>query len=214
MQPPTILGAALLVLAAGGCCVDPPHPGDWLAVGWRSPTQAFESFQTAIRADSAELEYRAFSVGFRERNGISKLVWREARIQLRERYPWLRKGIADARFTNPPTIAGDRASGVVESHGTRIAVEFVREDFAQLWQGDELVADEYVRFRDVTFVQTGSDQTPAFHGHVALPSGDETGSAITELTIGREWKIDSFQTIDPDPASSRAEDTHREKGLD
>jgi hypothetical protein len=214
MVPPRFLGATLVLLAAGGCCVAPPRPDDWLAVGWRSPTQAFGSFQTAIRADSAELEYRAFSTGFRDRHRISKLGWREAREKLREEYPWLRKGIADAEFKSVPVVEGDRAHGVIVSHGTEVAIGFVREDFAQLWEGDALVSDELVVFRDATFVQKGGDQTPEFHGHVALPSGDETGSAITELTIGREWKIDSFEAIEATPASSRAEAPSREENVD
>jgi hypothetical protein len=147
MISPRILGALLVVLSVQSCCVAPPRSDDWLGVGWRSPAQAFASFQTAIRADSAELEYRAFSTGFRERHRISKLAWREARLELRERYPWLRKGIADARFTSIPLVAGDHARGEVESHGTRIRVDFVREDFAQLWEGETLVSDELVRSR-------------------------------------------------------------------
>lgn len=216
MIPPRLLGAPLLLLLSGGCCVAPPRSDDWLAVGWRSPNQTFASFQTAIRADSAELEYRSFSNGFRERNGISKIAWREARAQLRARYPWLRKGIADARFVKPPLVEGARARAEVVSHGTLLRIEFVREDFAELWEGESLVADSLVPFEQTSFVQAGGSGSHWFQASVVLPSGDETGSAITELRIGREWKIDSFGEIESNPenASSRAEAPPREKNVD
>jgi len=63
------------------CCVRPPLTEEWLDVGFREPDQAVKTFQTAVRADSSELEYRCFSAGFRERNHISRLTWEEARAQ-------------------------------------------------------------------------------------------------------------------------------------
>ncbi|MDZ4774231.1 MAG: hypothetical protein SGI72_13960 [Planctomycetota bacterium] len=216
MSPPRILGALLPLFIASSCCVAPARSDDWLAVGWRSPTQAFTTFQTAIRADSAELEYRTFSNGFRERNQISKIAWREAREELRKRYPWLRKGIADAAFVSPPEVVGARAHATIASHGTEIAIEFVREDFAELWEGDTLVADDLVVFDRATFVQKGADGRRWFQGSVALPSGDESGSEITEQRLGREWKIDSFEAIESSSqdARSRAEAKLHQENLD
>ncbi len=216
MHPQSILGALLLLLSAGGCCVAPPRADDWLAVGWRSPAQAFATFQTAIRADSAELEYRSFSNGFRERNQISKIVWHEAREALRERYPWLRKGIADARFVKAPEVFGARARGTIESHGQAIEIEFVREEFVELYAGEVLVHDEWITFDTSVFVRKAADGRPWFQTSVALPSGDESGSAITEQRLAREWKIDSFEAIESNPqdARSSAEAPLHQKVLD
>lgn len=216
MSSPPLLAALGLGLCLPACCVAPPSDGAWLAVGWRSPTQAFETFQTAIRADSPELEYRCFSNGFRERNNISKIVWREGRERLRAENPWLRKGIADARFVVAPLVQGALASAVVASHGHQIEIHFVREDFAELYEGETLVGDELVDFEQLTHTQPGSDDRVWFQASVALPSGDSTGSAVTEMRIGREWKIDSFTELESPRKDdrSRAEALEREAQID
>lgn len=216
MTPPMLVTAALLGLLAPACCVAPPRTEEWLTVGWKSPRQAFATFQTAIRADSAELEYRCFSTGFRERNGISKLGWREARAELRRQHPWLRKGISDARLESDPVQNGPRARAVAASHGQRIALGFVREDFAELWQGDTLVLDEGIDFERATLEQRGADGRRWFQASLALPSGDETEHDWSEMRIGREWKIDSFEVLDasPEALDPRAKVPPLEEDLD
>lgn len=191
-----LVGTVCLCAGLGGCWVAPPRPDEWMRVGFRGPEQAFASFQVAVRADEPELEYRCFSDGFRQRNHISKMAWREARIELRRQYPWLKKGIADARIeTLDPR--GDRAHAVLETHGERIEIEFVREDFAELWAGTERIADEYVPFDSATNTQVGSDGKTWFQGSVALPLRGADAAPVTEIHLAREWKIDSFRSIPP-----------------
>ena len=73
-------GIAFLVGLAS--CTSLPTPAEMLAIGYRSPEQCFETFQTAVRADEPALEYSCFSQHFRSANRVSQLVWREVREQL------------------------------------------------------------------------------------------------------------------------------------
>ncbi|MBL8858510.1 MAG: hypothetical protein JNL28_08410 [Planctomycetes bacterium] len=195
MPPLRLLQAVVLAVSAAGCCVAPPRADEWLAIGWRSPEAAFATFQTAIRADEPELEYRCFSQAFRERNDLSKIVWREAREELRRAHPWLRRGIADATFSEGPFVIEGRASGIVVSHGQRIRIDFVREDFAELWAGDRPVSDELVRFTEHTSTQKARDGRTWFQGSIVLPAIDTDPATITEMRLGREWKIDGFESL-------------------
>jgi len=188
---------ALLAWPLGACCVSPPLVSEWEAVGFRSPSQAIATFQTAVRADAPELEYRCFSTGFRARNGISKVVWREAREELRSRHPWLRKGLADARVEGAIDQRGDRATAQLVTHGWHIRVGLVREDYAELWAGDRLVSDEEnVSFARQSAAQEASDGRVWVSGSVLAPAGFTPEDEVTEVHVGREWKIDSFENVD------------------
>jgi hypothetical protein len=198
-----LLGACSLA----GCWVSPPRVEDLLAVGYRTPEQAFRTFQTAVRADEPELEYRCFSQDFRDRNGISKLVWREAREKLRDDFPFLRKGLTDATAVEPVVVRGDRARLRVTAHSHVIEIGLVREDFVEVFAGGELWFDSAVPFEEHTGIQTRADGARWIYGQSALPSGAGAVPEFTELRFGREWKIDSFESTDapPPPKSSRAE---------
>ena len=195
------LAAALVIAGLAGLggtsCICPPSSREWLGIGFRSPAQAVTTFQVAIRADEPELEYRCFSDGFRRRNRISKMVWLEAREELRREYPWMRRGIVDAVIEGPVSVSGDRASAMLETHGTRIRVEFVREDFVELYGPEGLVYDDFQPFDRTTGVQNGSSGGRWIYGTFELPPALPAGTEMTELRFGREWKLDAFETVDP-----------------
>jgi hypothetical protein len=178
------------------CCVRPPLTEEWLDVGFREPDQAVKTFQTAVRADSSELEYRCFSSGFRERNHISRMTWAEARAQLREKYPWMRRGISDMELEGDLRRAGQRVEGTWVTHGRRIRIALVREDYAELWSGKQLLKDDAgVDFAKHTLVQRDAESNTWFYGYVQMPFGPETPD-VTEVHVGREWKIDGFDTVE------------------
>ncbi len=182
----------------GGCWVAPPRAADLLAVGFRTPEQAFRTFQTAVRADEATLEFRCFSIGFTHRNHLSQRTYREGRNQLRAQYPWLRKGIADAEITQPTVVRGERARMQIASHGHRFGVDLVREDFGEVWAGSELVVDpDDLNFEEHAGFQPAPDGSRWFYGHIPWPSGSAVRDAdITEIRVGREWKIDGIEAVD------------------
>ena len=207
LAPLAHVAVALAACSLASCWVSPPRVEDLLAVGYRTPEQTFGTFQTAVRADEPELEYRCFSQDFRDRNGISKLVWREARENLREQFPFLRKGLTDATTVEPVLVRGQRARLCVATHSYVIEIGFVREDFVEVFSGAELWFDDSIAFEEHTGIQTRADGGRWIYGQSALPSGAGAVPEFTELRFGREWKIDSFETMDapPPPKSSRAE---------
>ena len=181
----------LLGLAAAGCRVAPPGIQELLAVGFRTPEQAFGTFQTAVRADDPGLERRCLSSDFLARNHLSEQVFRTFWERLEKDEPFLRKGIADARVEGPAELRPGRARIRAESHGRKLVVELVREDFCEAWAGGDRIADEAAPFRERTGVQEGSDGTRWIYARMPLPAGVEPERA-TELRFGREWKIDRF----------------------
>jgi hypothetical protein len=188
------LAPLLSVWILAAACLCPPSDRDLLDVGFRSPEQAFRTFQTAVRADDPELEYRCFSAGFRRRNALGQRNWRVAREDLRRSHPWLRTGIAKAKITS--LQAGERSARLEATClGVRVAVDLVREDFAQLWEGAELVLDREAPFDAWVEVQAARDGERWITGGVPLPA-DADGGTITELRLGREWKIDDFREVD------------------
>jgi hypothetical protein len=195
----------LLLAPAAACCVAPPDTRELLAVGFRTPEQAFSSFQTAVRADDPGLLRRCLSADFVARNRLSEQVFRTFWEKLKKDQPLLRKGVADAKPKGPPELRSDRARIRAESHGRKLLVELVREDFCELFAGDEKVVDEAAPFRERAGVQPAADGTTWFFVRMPLPPA-VAAERVTELRVGREWKIDSFQ-VEEDGPKRTARDT-------
>jgi len=193
---PWSLGLALIGSAlCAACCVAPPKAGDLLAVGFRTPDQAFATFQTAVRADDPGAQYRCLSADFLRRNGLSEIAFREYLDQLDREEPLLRKGIADARPASPAEVRADLARLLVVSHGRSIRIDLVREDFCEAWEAGERRVDEAAPFRERSGVQTGGDGTRWIFGRMPVPEG-VAAERITEVRVGREWKIDGFAPVE------------------
>ena len=191
-----MLGRLLLLAALAGsgsaCCVAPPATEDLLAVGFRTPEQAFATFQTAVRADEPALLRRCLSADFVARNHLSEQVFRVFWERLLDEQPFLRKGIADAERPLPAEVRREHARIRAESHGRKITVDLVLEDFCEAWAGAAKVADEAAAFRERTGAQPADDGTSWAYGRMPLPAGVRPES-LTELRFGREWKIDGFE---------------------
>lgn len=205
-RPGGTLLAALAVLAASPLagCLCPPSDEALLAVGFRSPEQTVRTFQTGVRADEFELEYRCLSLAFVRANSLSKLVYLEFRDELFRQHPFLRSGLAKARVRSVET-EGDRSRVTLESFGRTFQLELALEDFAQVWAGGELVLDRDARFDEWTSIAASGGER-WITGGVPLPDGTD-GREVTELRLGREWKIDHFlgETTDAaGPAGSAA----------
>jgi hypothetical protein len=209
--PFVVLAAAASTAA---CCVAPPDARELLAVGFRSPEQAFASFQTAVRADDPGLLRRCLSADFVARNHLSEQVFRTYWAELEKNQPFLRKGIADADAKGPAEIRGDRARIRAETHGRKLEVELVREDFCEAFAGGEKLVDEPAPFRERTGVQPAADGSSWIYGRMPLPPG-VASDRVTELRFGQEWKIDSFriQEDGPEPAASRPSSASPERAL-
>jgi len=184
-----------LSMAVSACCVAPPRAGELLAIGFRTPEQAFRTFQTAVRADDPGALRRCLSAGFIAEHRLSEQVFREFWAQLEKEEPFLRRGIADAKIEEPVEVRRDLARLHAVSHGRRIDVALVREDFCEAWEGGDRRIDEAVAFHDRSGVQTTPEGARWMFGRMPVPDGVAT-DRITELRVGREWKIDGFEILD------------------
>lgn len=178
------LGLRLALLGSTASCVSTPKPAEVLATGFRSPEQCFRTFQVAVRADEPGLEYRCFSTRLRAEQHLSQWAWRELRENLWSQ-PGMRWAVALAKVEAPPSVLGARAELVVGALGKRVHLEFVREDFAELWSGSEKLADSEIEFTR----QTGTQEGRWFYGQVEMPAAVDSAK-VTEMRLGREWKLD------------------------
>jgi hypothetical protein len=191
--PPYAL--ALPVWALSPACLAAPCPEDWLAIGFRSPEQTFKTFQTGLRADLPDLEYRCLSGRLKSREqgeGISQLGYREFRAQLFREQPWLKQA-ARAEVVEVRRLADDRCRLVAHVsflwHDETFAIDLVREDYYEIWKDDQRAADDAVPWEELARVGEGELLLA-----LPLPPGLAPGE-IGEGRAGREWKIDGFPLI-------------------
>ena len=202
--PRACLGIGLL-WSSGGCCVPPPDTRQAVEYGFQTPEQAFESFRTAVQGELFEYEYRCFSSSWKKRNGVgSLLLYLEVRDQLMAENPFLKKGIYDAKVLSADRPAPDRALIEAESHGRRLVVRLVRQEFWEIRVEGELLADDEVRDllgEEIVVLQEVSVDSGRYvlWGYVPI---DDPGLAkvFSLVSFGREWKIDYFGVAQADPA--------------
>lgn len=210
MTLPSLAGPLAATLLLGACCVTPPDAEEVMNTGFRTPRQCLETFQVGVRGDLARLEYRCLSVGYRDRNGLSQLGYREFRERELRADPWFAKGVADAEVALEEPLGPFRHRLVAESHGYRFEVVLVREDAWQAWAGERLLADELLEgggFESHVEVSGGPAHAPAVLAIAELPprlahrDPDELRTAVTEFRIAQEWKIDSIRPLEQDDES-------------
>ena len=181
----------LLVLWASGLsgCLSGPTEEAWLGVGFRSPEQAFATFQTGMRAELPDLEYRCLSGGLKTREGVSQLGYREFRRELFAAQPWL-KLAARAEIVRREELGPGhvRLHAEVETwfKDVEFALDFVREDYWELYAGAERVADDVADWGRLVR-ERGDDLD------VRVPRPPQlTLEELSEVRAGREWKIERF----------------------
>jgi len=197
-----VAAAALAAPLAG--CLCPPEAEELLAVGYRSPHQALETFQTYLRADLPAREYLCFSDGFRRRNGLSAATYGEGRERLFREQPWL-KLLARAE------VVGERAVGEeehwidVRALGRTVRVKLVREGFFEIFGGDELLTDAYADF-DALVRVAGEGRQARLEARIPLDTRPGELAGMSEVTVARHWKIDAFYELgeqdEPLPSAS------------
>jgi hypothetical protein len=181
-------GPILAGLAALSGCLGAPSSEDWLAVGFRTPEQTFRTFQSALRADLPDLEWRTLSADLKQEIG-GQLGYRLFRTELFRRQPWL-KFAARAEIVETHELAPDRVRlmACVDTwfHDESFAVDFVREDYYELWIDGRCVQDDAVPWS-----QIAREEGDLLTVRVPLSGALEPGSS-RELRAGHEWKIADF----------------------
>ncbi len=182
---------ALVALPLFAGCLAAPEPEDLLAVGFRRPEQTFRTFQTALRADLHDLEYRCLSAGFKARQEprITQIGWREFREQLFRERRWL-KLVAWAEILEVIEL-GDGRRRIVAHVNTlfvdeTFAVDFAQEDFYESFDEEGLAADGFSPWAEIAIEEEGRLVVT-----MPMPAG-LTVDEIIEIRAGKEWKIDSF----------------------
>ncbi len=195
MRRPASTFCALLASIVLSACVSSPKAEDWLAVGYHSPEQTFRTFQTALKGDQPFLEYACFSDSFRARNRLSRIVWLEARDELHREIPFIKK-LGDAEILET-TGSESRASIVARAKflfcERTFIVHFVREDFWEVWSGDDLLSDDYAELDEIVRLEDGS---------ILVRIDGVDGIEITDITrvvADRYWKIDDFAEVTDTP---------------
>jgi hypothetical protein len=194
------------LLALASACVMPAKARELVDTGFRTPEQTLRSFQVFLRSDLPEKEYLAFSAGFRRRNGMSSLTYAEARERLFREKPWLR------HFARAEVVAqwsgGPGSEGVhfIDARVFRrtIRVKLVREDFFEIWAGEDRLADGETDFEHATRLER-SARGARFAGQVVLEDPPPDLSGASWFTVGREWKIDDLyepQADEPVPEAA------------
>ena len=177
-------------------CLGPPKAQDLLAVSLRSPEDTFRTFQTALRGDLPDLEYRTLGEGFKERNGgVTQITYREFRDQLFGRSPWLRYA-AKACITSSERLSPDRhrIEALVDTWivDKRFAVTLVLESGYDVYDEEGLLEGEHERWAALAREEGGSLVL-----EVPMPQGT-TLDELAEIRAVRAWKIDSFELLDED----------------
>jgi|GEM_PF-1083369 len=197
-----LLPLTLVLVALGAsCAVAPPAPEALASVGFRSPKQTFRTFQAAVGADLVDLEYRCYAEEFKREWDITQGNYRVARKQLFDEIPWVRR-VSTAEVLGEtaidPTLVRLDARVTFLFQTVDVEVYLSRGDFYELWVGDERISDANIEFTDaVRRVSEGDDpfeRTEMVLAAVELeapvpPRVATRLDTITELRVGREWRI-------------------------
>jgi len=165
----------------------PPSAEEFLDLGYRSPRQAFQTLKAGIRGDLPRLEYRSLSSGFRRRNGLSQLSYREFREEWFSKNPWIKLALSQTEVLERTERSETEVTLRVGALGSEFLVELVAEDFYQLWDGEELREDALID-------DLGALLRPEAGDWVARVPGD--GDSPSELRVGREWKVDGIASLE------------------
>jgi hypothetical protein len=189
----------LLGLSLCACCVAAPSPEDLLATGFRSPSQAFGTFQTALAGDHLDFNYRCFSDSFKARTGADDASFKVGlNILLAENAGM--KYISEAEILSERLLDPTTAELIVELNKffvtVRARVILKREDFFEAWSGNEIYFDGFRSFGESTSIY--DDSPNDLFGHIDVPE-EKDATQITEIRIGQDWHIDSFEVLDEDP---------------
>ena len=188
------LGPCLALFASvllGGCCVTPPTAEEILDLGFRSPKLTLRTFQAGVRGDLPLLEYRCFSQGYKSRNHLSQLAYREFREQELASNPWFQKGVADARILTSESLGEGRHLLRVGSQVHVIEVELVREDFWQLWSNTDLLADELLAHGGFSRATDVLDTGKAYH----MEPMDARERRLVHMGVADEEGIKTYTQI-------------------
>lgn len=191
----TAMAAALLVVGLGAACVCPATSQELLDTGFQTPRQTFASFQAFLATDLPDEEYRCFSAGFRERNGLSLLSYGESRDELLASKPALRY-LAEAEIIREEVWSQDVHVVDARVGGRTVRVKLLREDSFEISGSGELLADGYTPWESIVGLET--TPRPTLRATVTPQAESIYGelAGATRLVVERTWRIDDLWELD------------------
>lgn len=197
--------ASLLGPALAACRVPQPEPRQVRDMGFATPRKAFESMVTAFQGELLDAEYETFSTAFVRRNRLSQHVYRDFRPELLARVPGLRWGLYRSRVEEITHLDPRHALLVARvpvplADDVLIHVRLVREDFYEVWAGDEILADGYGPPGELDLEAQGHLSVQRTDGarylwaradlEDDLPPPGLAG--VRDVRFAREWRIDDI----------------------
>lgn len=212
-QPLLALLAALALCTA---CAGPDVRSELSQAGFRTPRQTFDTYRAAFLSDLITLEYLCLSDSFKRANGITILNYGEVRENLLRDQRFLRFGLGRAKVIRIEALGANRVRLHIQSeslfHDVQFKCELVREDFYEIWANGERLQDDHLeRFSNAFRITPDADGNPVAQSWAALED-PTSGIRITEFRVGREWKIDFINLLDPaQPSDSHGLDPLKER---
>lgn len=200
-QRPGRTGAVILALGPFliglGCIVTPPEPSEvWESwqKGLISPRDTFDSFVVSLRGEILAAEYRCFSSGWKSRNGISQIGYREFRDQLINQQPHLIWALSRAETEVDPGPGPHQATvwatipGMDE--GQRIAFHMVQEAYMEVRTiGRRMVSEPIPRV--ASHLRHDQDQSLLF---AWIPLDENPAlDDVSSFRLETEWLIDRIE---------------------
>jgi len=195
-------GAVVLTLGplfiGSGCVVTPPEPAEvWKAwdQGLSSPLGTFEALRTALRGEILVAEYRCFSSGWKSRNGISQVGYREYRDSLLDLAPHFIWGLSQATVHLEEGAAPHRATILAEIDtpfsSTTVRFSLVQEAYMELRAGGRRLVSEPL---ESVALQTRHKEGQLF-AWIPLEDLPPEGE-VESFRLETEWRIDDIR-LDP-----------------
>ena len=211
--PKQTLLAVLVLLGLCTACAGPDVRTELSQAGFRTPRQTFDTYRAAFLSDFVTLEYLCLSDHFKAANGITILNYGEVREIMLDDQAFLRFGLGRAKIVRVEPLTANRVRLHIRSeslfHDVQFACELVREDFYEIWADGERLQDDHLeRFSNAFRITPAADGTPVAQSWVTLEDPD-SGIRISEFRVGREWKIDFINLLDP----AQLSDSHGTESL-
>ncbi len=195
-----ILTAFLYLGLSSVACVSGPKPKDVLAVNFRTPEDTFRSFQTALRGNLVDLEYRCFSDRLKEEMG-SQVFYRVKRDEVLSDQPLIKLAATAEIIRSTREPGGNHCRLILQIDNLffkrTFAVDLVQEGYYDVFDEDGIAEGLPTRWNRIASTRWDGDaEVGELILRVPMPEGYESIDELTGITAGLAWKIDAFIASD------------------
>lgn len=175
-----------------GACACNDSASAYARLDQSSPRNTLDSFVLYWKAGLHDLEYSCLSRAFTQRNGLSLLTYSEGRARLEREQPWL-AWFASAKVIAEQVVDRERHVFWIEVGGRTARVNVVREDFARISAGEELLAESPIDLERALSVDPSGEVQLRFKPRDTYR--DFGDGEVTSVRAEGSWKIDDFAEV-------------------